>query len=145
MTDGLSTPCHSVRLLACFQSCTFHGSFMRIFPSYFWLSYLPFPWYICPQHIPQYVFTISPHHMPVPVQSSLGDLFGSLCHYRCFLDVFVSDLVFACHSDIHRSILISVTSIRFSCLFIVAHVTAPYNIAGLITAQLSLSFLTICW
>ena len=34
---------------------------------------------------------------------------------------------------IHRSILISVTSIRFSCLFVVAHVSAPYSIAGLIT------------
>ena len=36
-------------------------------------------------------------------------------------------------SHIHRSILISVTSIRFSCLFVVAHVSAPYSIAGLIT------------
>ena len=34
---------------------------------------------------------------------------------------------------IHRSILISVTSIRCSCLFVVAHVSAPSCIAGLIT------------
>ena len=34
-----------------------------------------FPWYIRSQHIPQYVFLISSHHMAVPVQSSLRDLF----------------------------------------------------------------------
>ena len=41
---------------------------------------------------------------------------------------------------IHRSILISVTSIRFSCLFVVAHVSAPYSIAGLITVLYTFPF-----
>ena len=41
---------------------------------------------------------------------------------------------------IHRSILISVTSIRFSCLFVVAHVSAPYSIAGLITVVYTFPF-----
>ena len=41
---------------------------------------------------------------------------------------------------IHRRILISVTSIRFSCLFVVAHVSAPYSIAGLITVLYTFPF-----
>ena len=41
---------------------------------------------------------------------------------------------------IHRSILISVTSIRFSCLFVVAHVSVPYSIAGLITVLYTFPF-----
>ena len=41
---------------------------------------------------------------------------------------------------IHRSILISVTSIRFSCLFVVAHISAPYSIAGLITVLYTFPF-----
>ena len=42
-------------------------------------------------------------------------------------------LYFRVIPHIHRSILISVTSIRFSCLFVLAHVSAPCSIAGLIT------------
>ena len=94
----LSSPHRPVRLLARSQSSTFQISLTRVFPSCFRSSSLPFPWYIRPQHFPQYVFAISPHHMPVPVQSSLGDLFGSLCHSCCSSDVFIPDLVFACHS-----------------------------------------------
>ena len=41
---------------------------------------------------------------------------------------------------IHLSILISVTSIRFSCLFVVAHVSAPYSMAGLITVCIPFPF-----
>ena len=78
MTDDLSSPHRPVRLLARSQSSTFQISLTRVFPSCFRSSSLPFPWYICPQHFPQYVFAISPRHLPVPVQSSLGDLFGSL-------------------------------------------------------------------
>ena len=44
---------------------------------------------------------------------------------------------------IHRSILISVTSIRFSCLFVVAHVSAPYSIAGLITVLYTFPYIII--
>ena len=98
ITDDLSSPHRPVRLLARSQSSTFQISLTRVFPSCFRSSSLPFPWYIRPQHFPQYVFAISPHHMPVPVQSSLGDLFGSLRHSCCSSYVFIPDLVFACHS-----------------------------------------------
>ena len=98
MTDYLSSPHRPVRLLARAQSSSFQISLTRVFPSCFRSSSLPFPWYICPQHFPQYVFSISPHHMPVLVHSSLGDLFGSLCHSCCSSDVFIPDLVFSCHS-----------------------------------------------
>ena len=98
MTDDLSSPHRPVRLLARSQSSTFQISLTCVFPSCFRSSSLPFPWYIRSQYFPQYVFTISPHHMPVPDQSSLGDLFGSLRHSCCSSDVFIPDLVFACHS-----------------------------------------------
>ena len=140
MTDDLSSPHRLVRLLARSQSSTFQISLTCVFPSCFRSSSLHFPWYISPQHFPQYVFAISPHHMPVPVQSSLGDLFGSLRHSCCSSDVFIPDLVFACHSAHPSSIPISVTSIRFSCLFVVAHVSAPYSIAGLITVVYNFPF-----
>ena len=103
ITDDLSSPHRSVRLLARSQSSTFQISLTRVFPSCFRSSSLPLPWYIRPQHFPQYVFAISPHHMPVPVESSLGDLFGSLRHSCCSSDVFIPDLVFACHSIVASS------------------------------------------
>ena len=34
----------------------------------------PFPWYIRSQHFPLYVFFISTHHIPVPVQSAVSIL-----------------------------------------------------------------------
>ena len=89
MTDDLSSPHCPVRLLARSQPSTFQISLTRVFPSRFRSSSLPFPWYIRSQHFPQYVFAISPHHMPVPVQSSLGDLFGSLRHSCCSAYVLV--------------------------------------------------------
>ena len=98
MTDDLSSPHRHVRLLARSQSSSFQISLTRVFPSCFLSSSLPFPCYIHPQNFPQYVFAISPRHMPVPVQSSVGDLFGSLRHSCCSSDVFIPDLVFACHS-----------------------------------------------
>ena len=100
MTDGIPTPCCPVRLFARSQSSTCHASLVIIFPSCFWSSSLPFPWYIRPQHFHQYVFVISPHHMPVPVQSSLRGLFASLRHSPCSWDVFVLDLV---NMHIHRT------------------------------------------
>ena len=60
ITDDLSSPHHPVRLLARSQSTTFQISLTRVFPSCFQSSSLPFPWYIRPQHFPQYVFAISP-------------------------------------------------------------------------------------
>ena len=41
---------------------------------------------------------------------------------------------------IHRSILISVTSIRLSRLFVVAHISAPYSMAGLIIVLYTFHF-----
>ena len=112
---------------------TFQVSLLCIFPSFFWLSSIPYPWNIRPHHFPQYVFVFSLYHIPAPVQSSLRDLFGSLRHSCCSSDVpVVPDLVFAC-LHIHSSILISFISIRFSCHVVVSHVSAPYSIAGLIT------------
>ena len=73
----------------------------------------------------------SPNHMPVPVQSSLCDLFGNLLHSRCSSDVFILDLVFAC---LHTYIVaFSSCSPQSVFRFVVAHVSAPYNSAGLIT------------
>ena len=43
-------------------------------------------------HFPQYVFFITLHHKPVTGQSSLGDLFGSLCQSSPS-DVFVPGFV----------------------------------------------------
>ena len=73
----------------------FQVTLARVFPSCIRSSHLPFPWYIRPQHFPQYVFFVSPHHTPIPVQSSLRDLFGSLHHSCC---TFVPHLFFSCHS-----------------------------------------------
>ena len=117
MTDALSSPHRPVRLLARSQSSTFQISLTRVFPSCFRSSSLPFPWYIRPQHFPQCVFAIALHHMPVPVQSSLGDLFVSLRHSVVPRMCSFLILYLRVTPPIHRSILISVTSILFSCLF----------------------------
>ena len=49
------------------QSCTFHALLALILG--FGRPFFLFAWYIRPKHFPQYVFFISSHHMPVPVQS----------------------------------------------------------------------------
>ena len=140
MTDDLSSPHRPVRLLARSQSSTFQISLTCVFPSCFRSSSLPFPWYICPHHFPQGVFAISPHHMPVPDQS-LSVIFLEACT-TLVVPRMCSFLILSLHvtPHIHRSILISVTSIRFSCLFVVAHVSAPYSIAGLITVLYTFPF-----
>ena len=122
MTDDLPTPCHPIHLLARSLSSTFHVLLASVFPSCFRSFSLPFPWCIHSQHFPQYVFFIAPHHMPVPIQSSLRDLFGSLCHSRCSLHFFFLILSLRVTLHIHCSII---TSIRFSCHFVVHHVSAP--------------------
>ena len=140
MTDYLSAPHRPVRLLARSQSSTFHILLTRVFQPCFRSSSLPFPWYIRPQHFPQYVFAISPHHMPVPVQSSLGDLLEACA--TVVVPRMSSFLILSLRvtPHIHRSILISVTSIRCSCLFVVAHVSVTYIIAGLITVLYTFPF-----
>ena len=132
MTDDLSSPNRPVRLLARSQSSTFQISLTCIFPSCFWSSSLLFPWYIRSHHFPPYVFAISPHHMPVPVQSSLV-IFLEACA-TLVVPRMCSFLILSLSvtPHIHRSILISVTSIRFSCLFVVAHVSAPYTAVALL-------------
>ena len=80
MTADLPSPHRPVRLLARSQPSTFQVSLACVFPSCFPSSSFPFPWFIRSQHFPQYVFAISPHHMPVPVHASLGDLFINLRH-----------------------------------------------------------------
>ena len=62
---------------------------------------------------PQYVFFISPHHMLIPVQSSIRDVFGSLRHSRC--PYMCSFLILSLHLTlhIHYSILILFTLICF--------------------------------
>ena len=53
---------------------------------------------IRPHYFPHCVFFISPHHEPVPVQSSLR-VKRLWRHSRCPSDMLVPDLVFsACHS-----------------------------------------------
>ena len=100
MTDDLPSPYRHVHLL------TFQVSLARVFSSCFPCFCLPFPRNIHSQHFPQYVFFISPHHMPLPVESSLRDLFRSLRHSRCpscvcsFLILFLRVTL-----HIHRSIL----------------------------------------
>ena len=77
----------SVHLLARSQPGTFHvekivGTRLSILFPVIVSSVSLVMWYIHPQHI-QYVFFISPHPMPIPVQSSLRDPFGSsrMCSY----------------------------------------------------------------
>ena len=55
------------------------------------------------------VFVISPDHMHMPVQPSLGDLSRSLRHSRCSYSFLILSFRVT-----HRSILMSFTSIRFS-------------------------------
>ena len=82
----------SVTSLALTQSSTFHVSLAQVFPSCFRSPSSFSLVNIRSQHFPQYMFFISPQHMPAPVQSSLSDLFGSLLHTRCCSDVFVPDV-----------------------------------------------------
>ena len=94
MIDDLPSPHRPVRLLARPQSNTFQVSLTRVFPSCSRSSSL-FPG-IYPSSTSSVCATWL-HHMPVPVQSSLRDLFGSLCHSRCLSDVSAPHLVFVCH------------------------------------------------
>ena len=70
------------------------------------------------------MFVIVPHHMPVQVQSFLRDLLeacATLVVRRMYLFLVLSWRV---TQHIRRRILISFTSIRYSCLFVLAHVSA---------------------
>ena len=107
MTDDLSSPHRPVRLLARSQSSTFQILLTRVFPSCFRSASLPF--------LLSVIFLEACATLVVP----------RMCSFLI--------LPLRVTPHIHRSTLISVTSIRFSCLFVVAHVSAPYSIAGLIT------------
>ena len=114
----------------------FQISLAHVFPSCFQSSFLSFS-LVYPFST---LSSVCVHHMPVPVQSSFGDLFGSLRHSHCSSDIRCvrSSSCLLCH--IHHSIPISFTSIRFSCIFVVAHVSASYSIAGLITVLQTFHF-----
>ena len=96
---NLSTPLRPVHLLARSQSITFHVSSTRVFP-YVGVR-LP--------HFSLYMLFVSPHHMPVPVQSSLVALFGA-CATPVIprIPVFLSLRIIP---HIHRRILISFKSV----------------------------------
>ena len=68
---------------------------------------------VCSGHFPQYVFFISLHHMPVPVQSSFGDLFEACA--SLVVPRMCSFLILSLHvtPHIHYSILISFTQSIF--------------------------------
>ena len=121
-----------MRLLARPQSSTFQISFTRVFPSCFGRPLFLFPGISAFKTFPS---MCSPSVLiTCPCQFNLHSVIfleacATLVVPRMCSFLILSLLV---TPHIHRSILISVTSIRFSCLFVVAHISTPYNMAGLI-------------
>ena len=85
--------------------------------AFFHLDFGPFSFYIHPQHFPQYVFFISPYTFPDLLEACATLVVPQMCSFL-ILSLRVTP-------HIHRSILISFTSIRFSCRFVVAHDSFP--------------------
>ena len=142
MTDDLSSPYRPVRLLARSQSSTFQISLTRVFPSCFRSSPLPFPWYIR-SHLNTFLSMYSPSLLiTCPYQLNLLSVIFLEACATLVVPRMCSFLILSLPvtPHIHRSILISVTSIHFSCVFVVAHVSAPYSIAGLITVLYTFPF-----
>ena len=128
MTAYLHSPHRSVRLLALSQSVLFksrwHASFHLVFGRPIFLS-LVYPFSILSSIC---VLHLSSSH--ARTGSIVSMIFLEAHVTRFSSDVFVPDLVFACHSTvsalhIHRSILILFTTICCSCLFIVSRISAP--------------------
>ena len=113
MTVDLPSPRRPVRLARSKYFSSLFGTRLSILFSVV-LSSFSLVGNIRSQHFPQCVLFVSPNCMPIPVRSSLHDLFGSMHHSCCPSHGFVPGLVFACHSA-HppRSILISFTLIHF--------------------------------
>ena len=101
------------------------GQVCPLFSSCFHSSSL-FPWYIRPRHFSQYVF-ISPQHMLVPNSVIAPRVFGNLRHSHCSRMCSFPFLPLRVTPHIHRSVAISFISIRFSCFFVVSHVSAPWH------------------
>ena len=147
MTDDLSSPHRPVRLLARSQSSTFQISLTCVFPSCFRSSALPFPGISA---LNTFLSMCSPSFLiTCPYQINLLSVIFLEACATLVVPRMCSFLILSLRvtPHIHRSILISVTSIRFSCLFVVAHVSAPYSIAGLITvlyAYPSVSLASFC-
>ena len=82
---------------------------------------------------PSYVVLIYSYHMPIPLQSRF--MYLLVISPTFVVSLILSFLILSSFvtPHIHRSILISATSNLFSCAFFNAHVSAPYNSAGLIT------------
>ena len=127
MTDDLPFPCCPVRLLTRSQSNAFQIVLARIFPSCFLSSLFLFPGIsilntslsMCSSSLDitcPYQF----NHLSVIFQDTCSTLIVPLMCSFLILSLRVTP-------HIHRCILISVTSIRFSCRFIVAHISAPYR------------------
>ena len=81
-----------------------------------------------------YMLLFHSPHMAVPLQSFFCNFLGRLHHSCCPSNVFISDRIPPCHSahPYQHPHLIYFSS-RASCPLVVAHVSAPYNIAGLAT------------
>ena len=125
ITVDLTSPHRPVRLLARSQSGTFQiSSFHLVFGRPLFLSLKTFLRMCSP-----------PLLITCPYQFKIfSDIFLEACA-TLVVPLMCSLLILSLRvtPNIHRSILISVTSIHFPCLFVVAHVSAPYIIAGLIT------------
>ena len=140
MTDYLSFPHRPVRLLARSQSSTFQISLTRVFPSCFRSSSLLFPGISA---LNTFLSMCSPSLLiTCPYQINLLSVIFLEACATLVVPRMCSFLILSLRvtPHIHRSILISVTSIRFYCLFVVAHVSAPYSIAGLITVLYTFPF-----
>ena len=130
ITDDLSSPHCPVRLLSRSQSGTFQlSSFHLVFGRSLFL----FPGISA---LKTFLSMCSPSLIVTcPYQFNIfSDIFLEACA-TLVVPLMCSFLILSLHvtPTIHRSILILVTSIHFPCLFVVAHVSAPYIIAGLIT------------
>ena len=95
------------------ESSTFQVSLARVFPSCLRLSYL---FFISSSHV-HTSSIVSPHLEAIVV-----------VRYMCSFLI----LSLRVTPHIHHSILILFTSIRLSCCFVVAHLSSPYSLAGLI-------------
>ena len=138
MPDDLSSPHRPVRLLARSQSSTFQISLTCVFSSGFRSSSLPGI-----SALNTFLSMCSPSLLiTCPYQINLLSVIFLEACATLVVPRMCSFLILSLRvtPHIHGSILISVTSIRFPCLFVVAHVSAPYSISGLITVLYTFPF-----
>ena len=131
MTDDLSSPHRPVRLLARSQFSTFQISLTRVFPSFFGRPLFLFPGISA---LNTFLSMCSPSLLiTCPYQINLLSVIFLEACATLVVPRMCSFLIlsFRVTPHIHRSILISVTSLRFSCIFFVAHVSAPSRLSKL--------------